>query len=276
MHKRYDIHDLRYLMKRLRDPNDGCPWDLKQTPESIVPFTLEEVYELIEALEINDRKGARDELGDVLFQVVFYAQLAEEQGWFALDDVIHGIVLKLLRRHPHVFPDGTLGSRASADRAVDEIEVKERWEDIKQVERDARDQRSVMDDVPLTLPALSRAQKLQKRARRVGLDWKTADEVLEVFRGELTEFQSAMQEGAPDALSDELGDLLFTCVNLARVLDLDAEQLLRQSSRKFETRVRRYTELARQSSIDLSSPSDEERDQLWAQAKQELGSQCQS
>jgi ATP diphosphatase len=273
---RYDLRDLRYLMKRLRDPHDGCPWDLKQTAQTIVPYTLEEVFELVDALERGDDLGARDELGDVLFQVVFYAQLAEERELYDVDDVIHGIVAKLLRRHPHVFPDGTLSSRRAGAEHAQVRDIKERWEDIKQQERNARRQTHALDDVPLSLPALSRAQKLQKRATRLGLDWTSVTDVVVALKNETLEFEDALSTAAVEAVADELGDLLFTCVNLARKLDLDAEQLLRQSNQKFETRVRLCTELASEQGRALETISEQERDAIWREAKRQLGSQSKS
>ncbi len=273
---RYDLRDLRYLMKRLRDPHDGCPWDLKQTAQTIVPYTLEEVFELVDALERGDDLGARDELGDVLFQVVFYAQLAEERELYDVDDVIHGIVTKLLRRHPHVFPDGTLSSRRAGAEHAQERDIKERWEDIKQQERNARRQVHVLDDVPLSLPSLSRAQKLQKRATRLGLDWTSVTDVVVALKDETLEFEEVLGTAAVEGVADELGDLLFTCVNLARKLDLDAEQLLRQSNHKFETRVRLCTDLATEQGTALEAMSEQERDAIWREAKRQLGSQSKS
>ena len=273
---RYDLDDLRYLMQRLRDPDDGCPWDLKQTARTIVPYTLEEVYELVDALEKSDDSSARDELGDVLFQVIFYAQLAEERGRYDLDDVIDAIVTKLLRRHPHVFPQGTLESRRSEHEQAQEQEIKERWEDIKQQERNARLQPNALDDVPLSLPALSRAQKLQKRANRLGMDWADVTEVLTVLKREVGEFEEALAAGDEAEIVDELGDILFTCVNLVRKLDFDAEQLLRQSNRKFETRVRLCADLASEQGTALEAMSEHEREALWREVKRRLGSQSQS
>lgn len=274
--QRYDINDLRYLMQRLRDPEDGCPWDLKQTEQTIVTHTLEEVYELVDALEHNDDQSARDELGDVLFQVVFYAQLGVERGAYDFDDVVQGIVKKLVRRHPHVFPEGTLSSRSRGVQQTKENDIKERWEDLKQQERNARQQTHALDDVPLALPALSRAQKLQKRATRLGMDWHGVSEVLGALKAETKEFDDALKAGDVPSLAEELGDILFTCVNLARKLDLDAEQLLRQSNGKFEDRIRLCAKLASEQNTSLNLMSEDERDRLWCLAKQELRSQSTS
>lgn len=272
----YDIDDLRYLMRRLRDPADGCPWDLKQNAQTIVSFTIEEVYELVDALEQGDDQAARDELGDVLFQVIFYAQLAEERGQYNFDDVVHGIVAKLIRRHPHVFPEGTLVSRGVSVKQTPERGIKDRWEEIKQQERNLRQQTHALDDVPVSLPALSRAQKLQKRASRLGMDWANINEVVEALKNETQEFEEALELRVPDAIAAELGDILFSCVNLARKLDFDAEQLLRQSNSKFEARVRLCAELANDQNTPLEKASEQYRDALWREAKRRLGSQSRS
>ena len=274
--QRYDISDLLCLMRRLRDPDDGCPWDLKQTPTMIAPFTLEEVYELVDALEQGNDSSVRDELGDVLFQVVFYAQLGEERGCYNFNDVVHGIVEKLIRRHPHVFPDGTLLSRKADAEQAREHDIKERWEQIKQQERHARKQSHVLDDVPLNLPALSRAQKLQKRATRLGMDWSDISHIVAALKNETEEFERALAAHAPEDVADELGDILFTCVNLARKLELDAEQLLRQSNHKFEKRVRLSVELAKARDTALEDMSEDQRDGVWREAKRQLGSQSRS
>ncbi len=261
---KYTLEDLGYLMMRLRDPETGCPWDLKQTAASIVPFTLEEVYELIETIESQDHDAECDELGDVLFQIVFYAQLAQESGRYDLSDVVDRIVRKLLRRHPHVFPDGTLSSKS--DECVDIPEVKARWEQIKQVERQQKNQIHPLDDIPLALPALPRAQKVQKRAVTLGLDWPSIDGVLSKVKEELAELEMAIQGDLPSR-EEELGDLIFSCVNLARHLNVDSEQSLREATRKFEQRARAYADLAAHEKVDLNAASDEVKDQLWGRVK---------
>lgn len=264
---KYTLEDLRDLMARLRDPETGCPWDLKQTAATIVPFTLEEVYELIETIESRDSDAECDELGDVLFQIVFYAQLAEESGCYDLNEVIDRIVRKLLRRHPHVFPDGTLSSKS--DERADILDIKARWEQIKQVERQQKNQNHALDDIPVALPALPRAQKVQKRAIALGLDWPSADQVLAKVKEELHELELAM-ESDQASQQEELGDLLFSCVNLARHLKVDAEQSLREATRKFELRARAYADLAVHEKVDLITASDEAKDQLWDSVKRGL------
>lgn len=266
---RYSLPDLLRVMQRLRDPQTGCPWDLAQDFRSIVPSTLEEGYELAHAIEHDDYEHVAEELGDVLFQVVFYAQLGQEQNLFCFDTVVNILVEKLIRRHPHVFHAGEIEG-VSAER-VTVGEVKETWEAIKQVERNARSQAGVLADVPLALPALSRAQKIQKRAAGVNFDWPDARSVLDKLQEELFELQAAMSAGEHEAVRDELGDVLFTCVNLARHLGLDAEASLRQSTDKFERRFRQMeVSVARQGDV-MASMTEAQLDQLWASAKEALG-----
>ncbi|HET8710169.1 MAG TPA: nucleoside triphosphate pyrophosphohydrolase, partial [Spongiibacteraceae bacterium] len=248
MSAHYSISDLLEVMARLRDPERGCPWDLQQDFASIAPHTLEECYELVDAIERGDFPQIRDELGDVLFQVIFYAQLGREQGRFDFGDIVHNIVEKLLRRHPHVFPNGKwcetneewgegssgLGADARPDIAVEQVGVN--WERIKQEERASKNQTGILDDVPVALPALSRAVKLQKRAARVGFDWDSWRDVFVKMEEEKRELEAAIDTGDIDQITDEMGDLLFVCVNLARFLKVDPETALRTSNRKFERR----------------------------------------
>jgi MazG family protein len=270
----YTWDDLRYLMARLRDPETGCPWDLQQTADSLVPHTLEEVYELVATIESGDIDAMRDELGDVLFQVVFYAQLAQEQAHFDLSDVVHGLVSKLIRRHPHIFSDGNLRAVQKHEFAAEA--VMDQWESIKQTERETKLQMHVLDDVPVSLPALTRAQKLQKRASTVGLDWVALGPVLSSLKQELCEFEAALAH--PDKHADiahELGDLMFCCVNLARHLKLDAEQVQRAANQRFEARVRAFTALAEQQGLTPQALTDEQRDALWSAAKQQVQTQSE-
>lgn len=270
----YTWEDLRYLMARLRDPETGCPWDLQQTADSIVPHTLEEVYELVATIESGDIDAMRDELGDVLFQVVFYAQLAQEQAHFDLSDVVHGLVSKLIRRHPHIFSDGNLRAVQKHEFAAEA--VMDQWESIKQAERETKLQMHVLDDVPVSLPALTRAQKLQKRASTVGLDWVALGPVLSSLKQELGEFEAALAHPEKhDDIAHELGDLMFCCVNLARHLKLDAEQVQRAANQRFEARVRAFTALAEQQGLTPLVLTDEQRDALWSAAKQQVQTQSE-
>ena len=267
---KYRLNDLIELMARLRDPLDGCPWDLQQNYQSIVPSTIEEAYEVADAIERGNYTDLRDELGDLMFQTVFYSQLASEEGLFDLEEVISTLVAKLVRRHPHVFPDGTLDSRkgglvSSSD--VDEQKIKENWEEIKRKERLNKGQLSVLDDIPLNLPALSRAQKTQKRAASLGFDWQNAEQVLPKIDEELAELREAMDQQDKEAVEEELGDLLFSCVNLGRKLKLDSEQVLRKAERKFEYRFKNMEQVIDSEGFLIKDLSIEQLETFWQKAK---------
>ncbi|MBB4865541.1 ATP diphosphatase [Pseudomonas nitritireducens] len=269
MHK---LEDLLYLMARLRDPQNGCPWDLKQSYATIVPYTLEEAYEVADAIERGDFDHLREELGDLLFQVVYYAQLAREEGRFEFDAVVDGITRKLIRRHPHVFPDGDLYGEPDPAK-LEEAAVKQRWEELKAEERAAKAaepvQLSLLDDVPNALPALSRAAKLQKRASQVGFDWADALPVVDKVREELDEVLEAMAGGDTEAQAEEVGDLLFVVVNLARKLKVDPETALRAANAKFERRFRYIETALRDQGRTLEDSNLEEMDELWGAAKRD-------
>ncbi|QQQ49249.1 nucleoside triphosphate pyrophosphohydrolase [Pseudomonas syringae] len=268
----YTVQDLLNLMARLRDPQFGCPWDLKQTYASIVPHTLEEAYEVADAIEQGDLDHLKGELGDLLFQVVFYAQLAREEGRFEFDDVIDGITRKLLRRHPHVFPTGELYAPAETPRLTDE-QVNLRWDEIKAEERAEKagvpEQLSLLDDVPRALPALSRAAKLQKRAAQVGFDWPAALPVVDKVREELDEILEAMVDNDAEGIAEEVGDLLFSVVNLARHLKVDPETALRSANSKFDRRFRFIEQALRHLQRPIEACSLEEMDALWGEAKRQ-------
>ena len=266
--RRFGIEDLLAVMARLRDPERGCPWDLQQDFASIAPHTLEECYELVDAIERGDFPHIRDELGDVLFQVIFYTQLGREQGRFDFADVVHNIVEKLLRRHPHVFPSGALHAADDAARdAIAVAQVGANWERIKQQERANKNQTGVLDDVPVALPALSRAVKLQKRASRVGFDWDDWRDVLVKMEEEKGELQEAIAAGDPDRIADEMGDLLFCCTNLARFLDVDPEAALRACNRKFERRFGYIERTLAAQGRKLDQVELAEMEALWDEAK---------
>lgn len=268
----YKLDDLLHLMARLRDPQHGCPWDLKQNYATIVPYTLEEAYEVADAIERGDFGHLREELGDLLFQVVYYAQLAREEQRFAFDEVVDGITAKLIRRHPHVFPDGDLYGEPDPAK-LEEAAVKQRWEELKAQERAAKAaepvQLSLLDDVPSALPALSRAAKLQKRAAQVGFDWPEALPVVDKLREELDEVLEAMAAGDAEAQAEEVGDLLFVVVNLARHLKVDPESALRAANGKFERRFRYIETALRDQGRKAEACSLEELDALWSEAKRE-------
>ncbi len=263
---RYSVRDLLRVMERLRDPETGCPWDLEQGFSSIVPSTLEECYELVQAIEQEDYDHVSEELGDVLFQVVFYAQLGKEQNLFTFEAIVNTLVEKLLRRHPHVFARGEIEGVTDSRSSIDE--VGQTWESIKQQERSARDQPGVLADVPLALPALSRAQKVQKRAAQVNFDWADAAAVVEKLQEELDELRRAISAQQMDEMRDELGDVLFTCVNIARHLGLDAEQSLRDATAKFERRFREVESMVALEGGDLAAVSEARYAQLWRRAKE--------
>jgi ATP diphosphatase len=266
---KYTLLDLLRVMQRLRDPETGCPWDLAQDFRTIVPSTLEEVYELAHAIEHDDFGHVAEELGDVLFQVVFYSQLGKEQHLFCFNSIVDTLVQKLVRRHPHVFAlgaiDGVVADRVSAE------DVKQTWEAIKQSERHARSQSGVLADIPLALPALSRAQKVQKRAAAVHFDWTDAASVVEKLQEEMAELRVAMSTGDDEAARDELGDVLFTCVNLARHLGLDAEGSLRHATDKFERRFQHMETAVARHGGAIADLTPAQWDQLWDQAKQVPG-----
>lgn len=268
----YTLEDLLNLMARLRDPQYGCPWDIKQTYASIVPYTLEEAYEVADAIERSDFEHLQGELGDLLFQVVYYSQLAREEGRFEFAGVIDSITRKLIRRHPHVFPTGDLYAPLDTPR-LSEHQVKVRWDEIKAQERAEKAaqplQLSLLDDVPLALPAMARAGKLQKRAASVGFDWPEPLPVLDKVREELDEVLEAMAQGDSEALADEVGDLLFSVVNLARHLKVDPENALRGANTKFDRRFRFIEQALRDTHRPVEDCSLEELDALWGEAKRQ-------
>lgn len=263
----YQLTDLIEIMSALRDPETGCPWDLKQTFKSIVPHTLEEAYEVADAIENNDLVELKLELGDLLFQVIFYSQLAKEQKIFDMNDVISGVCEKLIRRHPHVFGDQVF---------TDEAQIKANWEAEKAQERAAKStqtQPSVLDDVPKSMPALSRAIKLQKRCANVGFDWPDALTALDKVKEEIAELEAELAAPQPDQarIGEELGDLMFALTNINRHIKQDAETTLRQANRKFEKRFRQVEILAAQQNKLLEDMSLAEMESLWQQVKKQAG-----
>ena len=264
---KYDLHDLLKVMARLRDPKTGCNWDLQQSYRTIAPSTIEEAYEVVDAIERDDFVHLREELGDLLFQVIFYSQLALEEQRFSFDDVVQQLAAKLVRRHPHVFPAGTLESRREGDKPVDEQVIIKAWEAIKEEERSAKGATGVLADVPVTLPATTRAAKLQKRASRCGFDWSDVTGVFNQLDEELQELREAINDADQQGIAEEAGDLLFTAVNLTRHLGLDAESVLRAANAKFE---RRFNFIEKQLADNGLSPeleNIEQMENLWQAAK---------
>ena len=245
------------IMARLRDPQGGCPWDVQQDFSTIAPYTIEEAYEVADAILHGDMDELKDELGDLLFQVVFHAQMAQEQGAFDFGDVVGAVCDKMVRRHPHVFADASV---ADADAQT------EAWEQVKAREREAKGAQSLLDDVPRGMAELQRAVKLQKRAARVGFDWGSPEPVLDKFAEEALEMRDAMRSGNRDEMEDELGDLLFVVSNLARQLKLDPAKALRRANAKFERRFRAI-EQAVGSREKLERMSLDEMEAMWQQVK---------
>jgi len=262
------IDRLLAVMARLRDANGGCPWDLAQDFKTIAPYTIEEAYEVADAIEREDMAGLKDELGDLLLQVVFHSRMGEEIGAFDFDAVADTIVDKMLRRHPHVF--GAV--HIDANRAPTKAAVNDNWESIKAAERAAKrnggDQPgSVLDGVATALPALSRAEKLQRRASRVGFDWGAPEPILDKIAEEIGELGAELPTADKDKIADELGDVLFAVVNLARHLEIDPEMALRGTNAKFERRFKYIERMLLQKGRSPEESTLEEMDALWNEAK---------
>jgi len=259
----YTMNDLLQIMAKLRDPDGGCPWDVEQDFSTIAPYTIEEAYEVADAIERGNIDDLKGELGDLLLQVVFHAQMAAEAGHFKYADVVNSISEKMVVRHPHVFGDMTVED-ADAQTAA--------WETQKAAERAAKAEAaglvpSALDDVASGLPALMRAEKFQKRAARVGFDWPSPAPVVDQVREELDEVIAEIDGGDPDRLEDEIGDLLFTCVNLARKLGVDPETALRRTNAKFESRFRAVEGYAVADDRALPDMTLDEMEALWKRAK---------
>ena len=252
------VDTLLEIMARLRDPQTGCPWDLEQDFRSIAPYTLEEAYEVVDAIEQDDSVALRDELGDLLFQVAFHAQMARERGWFSFSDVVSGICEKMVRRHPHVFADEVIEDAVAQTHA---------WERHKEQERGQQD--SALDGIPLALPALTRAYKLQKRASRVGFDWPSIHGVSDKVEEELQELNEEIRAQAGiDALADEAGDLLFAAVNLVRHAGVEPERALRGGNRKFMRRFRQVEAFVQEAGKEISDTDLDTLDYYWEKAKE--------
>jgi len=253
------IDRLLNIMLRLRDPQTGCPWDREQNFASIAPYTIEEAYEVADAIERDDLIDLKSELGDLLFQVVFHAQLAREQGAFDFEDVVNAISDKLERRHPHVFADAKIATAQEQNVA---------WEEHKRKERALRDSAaSVLDDVPVGLPSLTRAAKLGKRASSIGFDWPNIDGVLDKIEEEVGELRAARESQSANDIHAELGDLLFSIVNLGRHLQVDLETALRHANAKFERRFRYVETRLHEQGKTPQQSTLEEMDALWEEAK---------
>jgi len=253
-----EIEDLLSTFRSLRNPDTGCAWDREQTFKSIASCAIEEAYEVADAIDREDFKSLKSELGDLLFQVVFHAEMASEKGIFNLEDVINELNDKLIRRHPHVF---------SNEKALSSEESLNIWEDIKAQERKTQRLDSLMDDVPKNLPSLIRAKKLQKRAARVGFDWKDVNKVIDKIEEELEELKIEHSKNNKDKLAEEVGDILFTIVNLTRHYDLDPEDIMRRSNLKFEQRFKAMEKYAVQNNLELKDMTVDQLEKVWQKIK---------
>ena len=266
----YRLNDLLHLMSRLRDPESGCPWDLEQNFHSIVPSTIEELYEVVELIEAERFDELPDELGDLLFQIVFYAQLGRERGLFSFDDVVDAITRKLLRRHPHVFVEGDLYGAMRQGPAPEKSVLSEQWQQIKAAEKAQRSEQpkppatSLWGDLPAGLPALAAAQKISAQAARLGFDWPTVAGPVAKVSEELNELKAEIDLASRPAIEGEYGDLLLAVVNLGRHLNIDAEQALRSANNKFRRRFGAMLDLHSGPHKTLSA---EDWDVLWEQIK---------
>jgi len=266
-----DIARLLEIMAALRTPRTGCPWDLEQDFASIAPYTLEEAYEVVDAIERGDLADLRDELGDLLLQVVFHARMAEEQGSFAFGDVVEAITRKLIRRHPHVFGNTEDLSPEAVKSLWDSIKAEEKAE--RRAARESIGQGSELHEarflggIPTALPALTRAQKLTAKAAKVGFDWPEAAQVIDKIHEELEEVKEASSSGRKDRIEDEIGDLLFSVTNLARHFGIDPERALRRTNAKFERRFSSIEAALERQDRTLDEASLEEMEKLWVAAK---------
>lgn len=255
--QRYNIDDLVAIIKVLRAPG-GCPWDREQTHESIKKNFIEETYEVVEAINKNSSDMLREELGDVLLQIVLHTQMEEEKGSFTFDDVANDIVQKLVIRHPHVFADVVADNTAEALNSWDAAKIKSKGQ---------KTQTESMLSVPRELPALMRAQKIQHKAAKIGFDWDNSDGAFEKLYEEINELKTAMEHGSRAEIDDELGDVLFSCVNISRFVGADSEEALTASTDKFLSRFALVEQMAKEQGIDMKSSSIEQLDELWDKAK---------
>lgn len=263
MTKQYDINDLINVMVRLRDPDGGCPWDLEQDFKTIAPYTIEEAYEVVDAIDNNDMENLREELGDLLLQPIYHAQMAKEAGHFDIADVINDITAKMIHRHPHVFGD------TDAKTAQD---VNALWDERKKLEKGKEDSadKSAIDGIPIALPALLRSQKLQKKAAKTGFEWPNTDLVLEKLQEELEELRQALKNDDKDNQIEEFGDILFVLTNFARMLGINAEEALRQCNSKFEHRFKGMEKDFKLKNEVLSNANLEQMTKAWNDQKKKV------
>lgn len=257
------IEDLLQVMRDLRDPDNGCPWDIRQTSASIAPHTLDETHELLDAIERNDTENLKEELGDLLFNIVFHAQIATEQGQFNFDDVARGITDKMLRRHPHVFGE-------DRDREVSETELSQQWQRLKQQEKAGREQPQIGAD-SASNSAMYRARQLQQRAAEFGFDWPSIAPVFDKLEEEVAELKHAYATGNDAEIAGEIGDILFVCVNIARHARINAEIALRETNQKFIRRFAYVQQQMAQAGIDMEQRQLEQMETFWQESKSIVG-----
>lgn len=260
---KYGAYDLVEIMRILRTP-EGCPWDREQDHQSIKKNFIEETYEVVEAINKDDKELLCEELGDVMMQVVFHAQMEKEKGNFDFDDVCDGVCKKLIVRHPHVFAN---------DSAETSDDVLVKWDEIKQKTKNQKTQTSAMNSIPRELPALMRAEKVQKKAKKVGFDWDDISGAFDKVGEETEELKQAVNGGTPDEIFDELGDLIFSVVNVARFVKADPEEALTHATDKFIGRFQKVETLAKERNIDMKNSTIDELDKLWEEAKKDTGNQ---
>lgn len=261
------IESLKKIMRQLRDPETGCPWDIEQTFESIVAHTIEESYEVAEAVDKKDYVSLKAELGDLLLQVIFYSQIASEKSLFSFDDVVEGVCNKLVFRHPHVFGSHKVESVSEQQKLWSELKEKERQEKASEQGVKA----SVLDDIPSAFPALIRATKIQKRASSVGFDWPDHQGAIDKLKEEIAELEEAVESGSLLMQEDEMGDLLFAVVNISRKLNILPEEALRKANQKFERRFRHVEEALDKQCKGWEGTSLGEMEEYWQKAKSKVG-----
>lgn len=276
----YTVDDLRYLMERLRDPASGCQWDLRQEFSTIAPSTIEEAYELVDAIVRKDYADVKEECGDVLFQVIYYAELSKSlqpDDRFTFSEIVHSLVEKLIRRHPHVFPEGKLYRRRAGD-DISASEQAKNWEAYKAQEREKKGLAGFFDDIPVGLPASIRAKKIQKRAANVGFDWEGPEGVLIKLEEEVTELRQAMaayrlsaNADSRNSVKEEFGDVIFTLVNLARHLKMDFDMMAKAANEKFVRRFTAMLDLVKENGLAIDTLKVSDLESLWVQVKRDEG-----
>ena len=252
------LKELIITFRKLRDPISGCPWDKEQDFKSIASSAIEESYEVADAIEREDYEGLKAELGDLLFQIVFHSEMAKEKNLFTLEDIVDELNSKLIRRHPHVFGDGDVKD------AKDSLRI---WEDIKAEERSSKNLNSVMDDVPKNLPSLTRTKKLQKRATRVGFDWKNSEDIIAKVDEEIAELKAEIDKTNKDGIAEEIGDIFFTLIRLSGYYSLEPEDIIRKTNLKFENRFRKMENEAKSMNKSLEKMNLEELENIWQKIK---------